>query len=65
MSEPRSLPIRPDLRYLRDEAKRRRKSGEFPSLSLAQLALACEYGFASWPRLKFHVEALTLDASER
>jgi ankyrin repeat protein len=65
MSEPRSLPIRPDLRYLRDEAKRRRKSGEFPSLSLAQLALAREYGFASWPRLKFHVEALTLDASER
>ena len=36
MSEPRSLPPRPNLRYLRDEAKRRRKAGEFPSLALAQ-----------------------------
>jgi len=65
MSEPRSLPPRPDLRHLRDEAKRRRKAGEFASLALAQLALAREYGFRSWPRLKFHVEAVTLDASER
>ena len=65
MSEPRSLPSRPDLRHLRDEAKRRRKAGEFPSIALAQLAVAREYGFRSWPRLKFHVEAVTLDASER
>ncbi len=65
MSEPRSLPPRPDLRHLRDEAKRRRKTGEFASIALAQLAIAREYGFRSWPRLKFHVEALTLDASER
>jgi len=65
MSEPRSLPSRPDLRHLRDEAKRRRKAGEFPSIALAQLALAREHGFRSWPRLKFHVEAVTLDASER
>ena len=65
MSEPRSLPPRPDLRHLRDEAKRRRKAGEFPSLALAQLAIAREHGFRSWPRLKFHVEARTLDAAER
>jgi ankyrin repeat protein len=65
MSETRSLPPRPDLRHLRDEAKRRRKSGEFPSLALAQLAVAREYGFRSWPRLKFHVEAITLDAAQR
>jgi ankyrin repeat protein len=65
MSEPRSLPSRPDLRHLRDEAKRRRRAGEFPSIALAQLAVAREYGFRSWPRLKFHVEALTLDASQR
>jgi ankyrin repeat protein len=65
MSEPRSLPPRPDLRHLRDEAKRRRKAGEFPSHALAELAIAREHGFRSWPRLKFHVEALTLDASER
>src|SRR5690349_18973123 len=65
MSERRSLPSRPDLRHLRDEAKRRRKAGEFPSIALAQLAIAREHGFRSWPRLKFRVEALTLDASER
>jgi len=65
MSEPRSLPPRPDLRHLRDEAKRRRKAGEFPSIALAQLGIAREYGFRSWPRLKFHVEALTLDAVAR
>jgi ankyrin repeat protein len=65
MSEPRSLPARPDLRWLRDRAKRRRKTGEFPSLALAQLSVAREYGFRSWPLLKFHVEAVTLDASER
>jgi ankyrin repeat protein len=65
MSEPRSLPSRPDLRHLREEAKRRRKAGEFPSIALAQLALAREYGFCSWPRLKFHVEAVTLGASAR
>ncbi len=65
MSEPRSLPARPDLRHLRDEAKRRRKAGEFPSIALAQLAVAREHGFRSWPRLKFHVEALTLDAAQR
>ena len=65
MSEPRSLPPRPDLRHLRDEAKRRRKAGEFPSIALAQLGIAREYGFRSWPRLKFHVEARTLDAAAR
>jgi hypothetical protein len=65
MSEPRSLPPDPNLRHLRDEAKRRRRAGEFPSLALALLAIAREYGLRSWPRLKFHVEALTFDASER
>jgi ankyrin repeat protein len=65
MSEPRVLPDRPDLRHLRQEAKRRRKTGEFSSIALAQLAVARDYGFRSWPRLKFHVEAVTLDASER
>jgi ankyrin repeat protein len=65
MSDRRSLPARPDLRRLRDEAKARRRAGEFPTLALAQLALAREHGFASWPRLKVAVEALTLDATER
>ncbi|MGH2886621.1 MAG: ankyrin repeat domain-containing protein [Solirubrobacteraceae bacterium] len=65
MSEPRSLPSRPDLSELRDEAKHRHGAGEFGSTALAQLAVAREYGFRSWPRLKFHVEAVTLDAPER
>ncbi|HEY1688958.1 MAG TPA: ankyrin repeat domain-containing protein [Solirubrobacteraceae bacterium] len=61
----KSLPRRPDLRWLRDEAKTRRRNGEFPSLALAHLAIAREYGFVSWPRLKAHVDALTLDAAQR
>ena len=61
----KSLPSRPDLRWLRDEAKARRRTGEFPSLALAHLAIAREYGFASWPRLKAYVDALTLGAAER
>jgi len=65
MSDLRSLPARPDLRRLRDEAKARRRGGEFPTLALAQLAIAREHGFASWPRLKTQVEALTLEAGER
>jgi ankyrin repeat protein len=65
MSGIRSLPARPDLRRLRDEAKARRRSGEFPTLALAQLAIAREHGFLSWPRLKLHVEALTLDVEAR
>jgi ankyrin repeat protein len=65
MSDRRSLPDRPSLRYLRDEAKARRRAGEFTTLALAQLQIAREYGFASWPRLKLHVEALTLDGAER
>jgi ankyrin repeat protein len=65
VTKPRSLPSRPDLDDLREEARLRRGAGEFPSIALAELAVAREYGFRSWPRLKFHVEARTLDASER
>jgi ankyrin repeat protein len=65
MSDRRILPALPDLRRLRDEAKARRRSGEFPSLALAHLEIAREYGFVSWPRLKLHVDALSLTAAER
>ena len=34
-------------------------------MALAHLAIAREYGFASWPRLKAHVDVLTLGAAER
>jgi hypothetical protein len=54
----RSLPEKPDLRHLKDQAKDLVRSGEAPMLAQAQLRLAREYGFASWPKLKAHVESL-------
>lgn len=43
----------PDLRRLRDEAKRRVR--EVPALAAAHFAIAREHGFVSWPRLKAFV----------
>lgn len=54
----RALPERPDLRHLKDEAWSLVKSDGAASLSEAQLQIARRYGFASWPRLKEHVDAL-------
>ncbi len=65
MANLRSLPSSPDLRFLREEAKLRRRSGEFASIALAQLAISREFGFRTWPRLKLHVDGLTLEAPER
>ena len=48
----RTLPARPSLRHLKVEARRRVKSGEFPALFEAQLAIAREYGQATWAALK-------------
>src|SRR5262249_41971156 len=65
------LPARPDLDQLRHQARellraaqrgdpeataRIRAVSEQIILSSAQLALAREYGFASWPKLKLEVE---------
>jgi hypothetical protein len=65
------LPARPDLDQLRRQARelhQAARDGDAPSLrrigqapgavtlSAAQLALARDYGFASWPRLKAEVE---------
>ena len=63
----RDLPARPDLEQLRRQAKdliRAARRGESealdrihePTLAAAQLAIAREYGFASWPQLKREVE---------
>lgn len=49
---PRRLPDRPNLRFLKVEAKRRHASGEFASLNDAQQAIAREHGVASWAGLK-------------
>ena len=54
---PRPLPDRPDLRHLKDQAKDLLKAGEAASLADAQFQIARLYGFASWPKLKAHVES--------
>ena len=51
----RSLPDRPDLRYLKLEAKRRLAAGEFATLHAAQAAIAREHGLTSWAALKQQV----------
>ena len=57
------LPAAPSLEHLRKQAKdlvREREAGPEPlRLSEAQLAVAREYGFASWPRLKAYVERVS------
>ena len=57
----RNLPARPNLEYLKNEAKDRlddlRRADPRAQLSDAQFALAQDYGFASWPKLKEHVDA--------
>ena len=60
----RNLPDRPNLEFLRKEAKTLLESMQHrdaaAQLADAQFALAREYGFDSWPRLKAHVEALAV-----
>jgi ankyrin repeat protein len=75
-----SLPTHPNLDQLRRQAKellraaqtgdttaiaRIRAVSDELTLTAAQLALAREYGFASWPRLKDEVDARTLALSEK
>ena len=57
MSGERALPEQASLRYLKVEAKRRRAAGEFPTLHLAQLAIAREHGQPSWAALRAAVDA--------
>jgi ankyrin repeat protein len=57
-----TLPARPNLEFLKKLAKKRLREmrGDAPSAKLAdaQLAVARTYGFASWRKLKAHVESL-------
>jgi ankyrin repeat protein len=55
---PQPLPDRPNLRHLRDQAKDLLRAGRAASLADAQLQIARLYGFASWPKVKAHVESL-------
>ncbi len=73
------LPARPDLGQLRHQARdllRAARAGDpaaaesiravsdRTTLAAAQLAVAREYGFASWPRLKAEVEARATDLAQ-
>ena len=60
---PRPLPDRPDLRHLKDQAKDLLRAGQATSLAKAQFQIARQYGFASWPKLKAHVESLRTEDS--
>jgi ankyrin repeat protein len=55
---PRPLPERPDLRHLKDQAKALLTAGGAQSLADAQIRIAQSYGYASWPKLKAHVDSL-------
>jgi len=55
-----TLPDQPDLRHLRDQARDIHREGLSPNRSGAQFILAQRYGFASWPKLKAFVDALSL-----
>ncbi len=54
----RTLPDRPNLRHLKDQAKDLHKRGDAESLTNAQFKIARMYGFASWQKLREHVESL-------
>jgi ankyrin repeat protein len=56
----RPLPEHPDLRHLKDQARDLLRAGQAASLARAQFQVAQRYGFASWPKLKAHVESLQM-----
>ncbi len=60
----RQLPEKPNLEYLRKQAKERLRHMPGGKLAEAQHKLANEYGFATWAKLKSHVEALELSPAE-
>jgi ankyrin repeat protein len=65
----RELPARPSLEHLKNEAKQRlkvlRRRSPQAKLAAAQLALARDYGFASWRQLKVHVDKVSPAGSDR
>src|SRR5262245_6180773 len=56
--EPRQLPLHPNLRHLKDQAKDLLKAGGATSITDAQFKIARLYGFSSWPKLKAHVDSI-------
>ena len=58
----RNLPARPNLEFLKKEAKdlldELRRADSSAQLSDAQFALSRDYGFDSWPKLRSYVESI-------
>ena len=54
----RPLRDRPNLRHLKDQAKDLLKAAAAASITDAQFKIARLYGFASWPKLKAHIDSL-------
>jgi hypothetical protein len=65
----RNLPPHPNLEHLKKQAKdllhELKQQNSDAQLADAQFALAREYGFASWPKLKAYVESLSIAKSEK
>src|SRR5881398_3711538 len=57
----KQLPPRPNLDQLKRQAKELLQAGRAPALHDAQTLIAREYGFASWNKLREHVEEVTLE----
>jgi hypothetical protein len=61
----KTLPAQPDIEWLKKTAKQQLKELRIaePAAKLheAQLAVARDYGFASWRALKAHVDKVSLD----
>ena len=60
----RQLPEKPNLEYLKKQAKELLRSMPQGQLADAQHKLATEYGFPTWAKLKSHVESLVLSPLE-
>ena len=60
----RELPEKPNLQHLKKQAKELLRSSGQGKLVDAQHALANEYGFATWAKLKSHVESRGLSPAE-
>lgn len=67
MAKAKSLPARPNLTYLKKLAKEHlaalRRRDPTGKLADSQLALAREYGFASWRAMKAHINSLPAAAA--
>jgi len=53
-----SLPDRPNLQHLKNQARDLLRAGSAASLADAQFQVARMYGFASWPKLEKHMSEI-------